>query len=219
MGCRALTKEELEKIDAVFDSHIGSDDGDNYDLWTRDKTIFHLQRHTGFRISELISIRLKQVLEDDDIGFAISVPRSYMKGGKISGTKTTSRTVKLNDNSRDLIRNYLEHYKMFEESGETFLFRAWHRKKDEERPNINLSDRSCSKIYKDLFKEAKIPEHSIRGRLSTHSLRKTFCRKAQKLVGGDIKSLMEMMGHRSMESTGHYIEADEELIDNAWKKM
>jgi integrase len=212
-GCKSLSDNDLDLIDEAFDRLSESD---KKGTWYRNRTIFYLQLYTGFRISELLSIRLKQVIEDEDISFYITVQRKNMKGGKtVAKTKADPRTVKLNEKSRDLIRDYLNHYGTSRDDPELFLFRPVRK----DNANKAMSSRSCQLIYDRIFEEAKIKEHSTPYRLSTHTCRKTFARHAKDLVEGDLKSLQKMMGHKSLESTSHYVEEDQELIDRAWDNL
>lgn len=212
-GCKSLSDEDISNIDIAFDTFIFKENElGKKNVWHRNKAIFYLQLYTGFRISELCSLKVKQVVEGDDISYFITVPRGNMKGGK-SEKGADSRTVELNDNARSIIRDYLNYYINRREKLDSPLFSP------EGSPDKYVSSRTCQMFYHQIFEEAKIKEYSTHNRLSTHSCRKTFAEHARELVNGDIKSLQEMMGHKSMESTSHYIEPNKDLISNAWKNL
>jgi site-specific recombinase XerC len=48
----------------------------------------------------------------------------------------------------------------------------------------------------------------VKGRVSTHSMRKTYAQKVWVASGHNVKMVQELLGHRSMESTGVYIGLD-----------
>lgn len=210
-GCKPFSSIDLDRIRDAFDELAAGKD--IHRVWPRNKAIFFLQCYTGFRISELVSIRLKQVIEGDDVSHSITVPRRQMKGGnKIKGA-SEARTVELNERSRELIRQYLADYGSSESDPDSYLFHPVGK------PDKSISSRTCQLAYDKAFETAKIADYSRPYRLSTHSCRKTFARAAKGLVQGDLKSLQQMMGHKSLQSTAHYIESDSSLIEKAWREL
>ena len=78
-GCRPLTDDEVDLVLQSF--------GGRYAL--RDRALFCLGIYTGFRITELLSLRLQDVAQHQQVLARITVPRRHMKG------KYASRSVPL----------------------------------------------------------------------------------------------------------------------------
>lgn len=55
-------------------------------------------------------------------------------------------------------------------------------------------------------------------RIGTHSMRKTFAKKAYDLVGRDAFALKKAMGHSNIATTNKYIEVDEKELWDALKR-
>lgn len=71
-GCRPLSDEEYHLILNSFEG--------KYVL--RDQALFELGIRTGFRISEMLSVRVSDVFRDGQMLPALTVKKSWMKGGK-----------------------------------------------------------------------------------------------------------------------------------------
>jgi integrase len=83
-GCRPLTDDEVDLVLQSF--------GGRYAL--RDRALFLLGIYTGFRITELLSLRLADVAPHQQVVPRITVPRRHMKG------KYASRSVPVKDPRR-----------------------------------------------------------------------------------------------------------------------
>jgi integrase len=69
-GCRPLTEEEVTLVHQSFGGVYAD----------HDKTLFLLGVKSGFRISELLSLRLGDVWAHGRLVDRVTVPRRYMKG-------------------------------------------------------------------------------------------------------------------------------------------
>jgi integrase len=83
-GCRPLTEREVSLMRQSF--------GGRYAV--RDRALFILGVNSGFRISELLSLRVHDVLQYGRVGDRVTVHRRHMKR-KIEG-----RTVLLNQDAK-----------------------------------------------------------------------------------------------------------------------
>lgn len=106
----------------------------------RNRTLLVLGFQTGFRASELGSIRIGDVFEGDAVRSHLTVERARMKGGKgIRFRSVTSRTVPLNSRAQEAIAAYMA--SLLGEKGfiapNDFLFRSQHGRNGIERWQIN----------------------------------------------------------------------------------
>jgi integrase len=65
-GCRPLTDSEIENVMTMFET-------------TRDKTLFQFMLNTGFRITEALSIQVKDIMRLGKIVDRVTVERKHMK--------------------------------------------------------------------------------------------------------------------------------------------
>ncbi len=79
-GCRAFTQEEEDKIISSFTGRFA----------LRNIALFTLGTRSGFRISELLSLKLGQVLERGRVARYVTVPRRAMKGGRSRGKQSAT---------------------------------------------------------------------------------------------------------------------------------
>lgn len=75
-GCRPLTDDEVHLITKSFGGAFAA----------RNKALFVVGHRTGFRISELLSLRVGDVMQHGKIIDQISVQRRHMNGGKAGKT-------------------------------------------------------------------------------------------------------------------------------------
>lgn len=155
-GCRPLTVEEQQK---VCDALKGK----------RDKALFTLQLRCGFRVSELLSLRTKDVCTQAEDAKAeskeevrkvtmfdyISVQRKNAK------KKLKGRTVPLNRTAKQLLQEWIEQAQL---KPEDYLFPPWTNhhaaKLIRSRP---IHYHSAWRIYKKAFAKCGIagPAHSL----------------------------------------------------------
>ena len=149
----------------------------------RTLAILHLLYASGIRVSELINLRVENVNLEE---------RWLLAFGK--GRK--QRFVPINKEACTVLKNYLElrrvHFAKKETSDEFFL----------NRDGKKMS-RVC--VWKDLAEIGRLS--GIPGKLHPHLLRHTFA--THLLSGGaDLRSLQEMLGHESLNTTQIYTHVD-----------
>lgn len=186
-GAKALEQEEIELISSK--------------LKLRDRCLFITGIRTGFRISELLSINIEDVIDDKgEIKKEIKVKKKNTKG-KIEG-----RIMPLHNDARDLIKQYL--IAVPGQSGPLF------RSKMGRRIIGRLDQSVFNKALKLAAKKSNINSDT----LSSHTMRKSFAKKIYEALGQDIHKLQKAMGHRNLSSTASYLQVnwDEiaELIRN-----
>lgn len=175
IGSRPLTDQEIE----IVLSNLIS---------TRDKTLFLVGIRTGFRISELLSLRVENITQYGKVANQVVVNRSNMKG------KNSSRTVPLHPQAKQALESYLLEMSSYEPKTRLFPFtrqQGW-------------------RIFKNAVNKAQ-----LQGKLGTHSMRKTFCQRVHEALGEKIEKTQKAMGHSSLSSTAHYLSFKEEEISTA----
>lgn len=188
-GCRPLSNKEIEEITQSFYGKFSN----------RDKALFFLGIKTGFRISEILSLRIRDVFQNGKVVDRVSVARSNMK------MKTEGRTVPLHPAAIESIRCWLEDLKKIGDvSPDAFVFQSRKR-----------SDRAIGRVqaYRVLCNVFK--EIGLTGNLGTHTMRKTFAANVHNAVGGNILMTQRALGHRNINSTVSYLQSCDEDIERA----
>ncbi len=188
-GCRPLTEEEVEVVSQSF--------GGEYEA--RDRALFLLGVKSGFRISELLSLRLGDLIQNDAMTDRVTVQRCNMK------KKVEGRTVLLHPDAKEALAVWLEELRgrggMLKE---TFVFQS---KKGNNRA---ISRVQAFRILQDAF-----DANELSGKLGTHSMRKTFATRVYDLLDRDLVKTQRALGHRNINSTVQYLSFREEDIDAA----
>jgi len=163
----------------------------------RDQTLVLLGLHTGFRIHELLSIRVNQVWTGTGVRESLRVERSALKGGKGAfRRRVTSRQVPLHPNAADAIQTYLEQrLRLGPLPADTPLFAR-------RKHGQILSPSQASRVIGRILASAGL---SASANWGTHSLRKTFARRVYEQSGNNIALTRCALGHRSITTTQHYL--------------
>lgn len=180
-GTRPLSKQEIDQVLALLETQ-------------RDKTLFILGVKSGFRISELLSIRVKDIIQNNRVVNKIRVTRSNMKTNK-------TRDVILHPLAKEYILNLIHQDKL---ESHHYLFKS---RKGDNKPITRIQ---AWNVLKQAFNEA-----NLTGPTGTHSLRKTFATGTFKALGHNLIATQKALGHSSINSTIAYLPIDEEEVDNA----
>jgi integrase len=195
-GCRPLTQDEVGRIlDALKGSRLA----------LRNRCLVQVGIYTGFRISELLSLRVGDVLRDGRVLARVRVERKHMKG------KRSSRDVPLNLRARAALAEWLPVLFAWRDNGpDLYLFQS--------AKGGRLSRRQAGRILARLAGALRLGPG-----IGTHSLRKTFAqavydralsqwRPGQELP---VRVAMKALGHSSVEVTEHYLGLDVQAVDDA----
>jgi site-specific recombinase XerD len=191
-GCRPLTDAEITE---VLQSFAG-----RYAL--RDKALFVLGMRSGFRISELLSLRVQDVYQHGRMADYVMVARRHMK------KKTESCGVPLHPQAKEALAAWLtvlEGYLQGEFKLDTPLFCSRVRAPDGSRRSI--SREQAWRILKTIYQDCELP-----GPLATHTLRKTFALKMWLGLDRDILRVQRALGHRNLNSTICYLSFKDEEV-------
>lgn len=188
-GCRPLTKAEIDEIVISFGGRYAA----------RNQALFLLGIKSGFRISELLSLRVGDVLHHGKVVDRVSVRRQNMK------KKMEGRTILLHPGVKDALATWLRELAddgyMAEDS---FVFQS------RRGSNKAISRVQAYRILTGIFDDCEMT-----GKLGTHSMRKTFAARIYDQLDGDLVKTQRALGHRNVNSTVSYLSFREEDIDEA----
>ena len=175
-GCRPLTDSEIAVV--TFEGRYA----------TRDRALFVLGVKTGLRVSELLSLRVRDVAE------RVTVARRNVKG------RREGRSVALHPAAREAVGSWVAEAGL---SSESVLFPS--------REGTGAISRNMAyRILKSAFARA-----GIAGKTGTHSMRKTFASKVHDALGRDLLKTMNALGHKNIDSTVSYLSFETSEVDAA----
>lgn len=185
-GCRPLSPTEVGLVDQAINGRYQA----------RDRALFWLGIKTGYRISELLSLRIRDVTGPNGAVLdRVHVARQNVKG------QTEGRIVVLHPKARAVLAAYLSRRGRDATNPAAYVFP---RRGD---PTVPIGRVQAWRMLKRAFLRA-----GIGGQTGTHTLRKTFADRVHKGLGGDLVKTQRAMGHRNINSTVAYLSfADEEV--------
>ena len=186
-----LTKAEYEAMLNICDG--------TEDLPTRDKMMLMILYNTGCRISELIQIRVSDVVLSDNEG----TPYIHLYG---KGRK--ERAIPIWRSTASFVKKYIQSHEM---SGERYLFMNA-RKGNLTRSGAYQRIRAIAHKASDScpsLREKEITPHTFRHSVAMNLLQS----------GVDISTIAIWLGHESIETTHKYMIADIESKKVAMEKM
>lgn len=168
-------------------------------LGPRDRALFILGVCSGFRISEILSLRVGSVELAGRIAEQVAVERRDMKG-KIEG-----RVVPLNDKARAAIAAWLK---------------AWRKTGEKPGPRVPLFPSRKGRGPITRTQAWRILSHvfvslGLSGKLGTHAMRKTFAHRMYESLGHDLIRTQKALGHKSVNSTVSYLSFAESEVNAA----
>lgn len=167
----------------------------------RHRLLVLLGINTGYRISELLSLRWGQLWRDGKPAERIEVARRALKGGRSARKKgIRSRVVAVNDAAAEAIRECA--FAVGGAVGPNQLAPVFGSQKSGMQP---MSRRHAHEILSSAAQRAGLPIG-----IATHSLRRTFGRSVYELSGHDLLLTQRALGHRSVTSTQTYLQRTED---------
>lgn len=181
-GCRSLSDQEIEDVLITLGS-------------IRDRLLFLLGLKSGLRISELLSISIKDILQHGEVANWVTIAKKNTKG------KIESKTLPLTERVRSLAKDYLD--TIPNRDSNLPLFKST-------KSNRAISRMQAHRILKDAYNHLK-----LEGKVATHSMRKSYAHRIHLALGEKIEKTQKAMGHRSITSTVSYLQVDQEEITKA----
>ena len=188
-GCRPLTDGELALVHKSF--------GGTYAA--RDRALFILGVKSGFRISELLSLRVGDVYQQGRVVDRVTVPRRHMK------RKMEGRTVLLHPEAKTALAAWLQVlHRQVPTTPALYVFRS---RKGQNRP--------IGRTYAWAILHAIYQSNGFTGALGTHAMRKTFATRVYNHLNHDLVKTQRALGHKNINSTVSYLSFRDEEIDAA----
>jgi site-specific recombinase XerD len=190
-GCRPFTNDEIAKVAQAFKGR--------YRL--RDRAFFKLGLRTGFRVAELLSIRLGDVWAQGQVLDRLHVRRCNMK------RNLEGRTVPLHMEAKIALAEWIQYYLgvlSAPEPDQPLFPGTFHSRKP-------MSRVAAWRVLKQAYHSAGLTGPG----LATHSLRKTFAGRIYELLDRDLLRTQKALGHRSIASTTAYLAFAEHEVDEA----
>lgn len=186
-GCRPLTRIEVKTVLSKVCS-------------LREKALLVVGFATGYRISELLSMRMKDVATNGG---------EILKYAHVRKTKNgEGRSVLLNSDAQKVLRELIRYLRGLGLGDDAPLFIS--RKHGNDGNVKAISRQQAWTILKQLFELA-----NIFGNVATHSMRKTYASFMQEALKGDLAKLQAALGHKAITSTISYISFSHDEIDDA----
>lgn len=193
-GCRPLTRQEIgQALGALGGSRIRQ----------RNRCLFILGLYSGFRISELLSLRVGDVIQDGRVLPRVRVERRAMKG------KRQGREVVLNERARQALAEWLPVlFRWRGAQSDTYLFQS--------QQSGSITRRQAARIMHDLAQRFGWPPQ-----IGTHTLRKTFAQGLYESASAcwrpgqeiPVRVVQKALGHRGVDTTERYLGVDVAAVD------
>ena len=195
-GMRALTDEEINCMLAAMTG------GKNA---VRNRALLILGIFSGFRISELLSIKAGDLYDGQRLRDRFTVQKGFIKG------KRESRTMPLNDAAGQAILRWLQCSKR-----DNPYYLNWPLFSAQGKRSA-ISRQLATRVLVEVAESAGIDARRIGG----HSLRKTFATKAwnSQFVAGDMAKMAKLLGHKNWSNTLRYISFLDGSLDKAVMEM
>jgi site-specific recombinase XerD len=229
-GSRPLAAEEVAQVAKSFSGAYA----------TRNKALFVVGHRTGFRISELLSLRVKDIWQHGKVVDRLTVRRGAMKGGKTAAPKprpaghpelccckecqiargerkppapkADSRTVKLHPEARAALSVWLEVLTAMLKGTLDPQTPVFCSRVRDHHTGLRraISREQAWRILTEAF-----AANALAGKLGTHAMRKTFANRMYEQLGHDLVKTQRALGHKHINSTVAYLSFREEEIDAA----
>lgn len=159
----------------------------------RNNLIIELMYSTGIRVSELVNIKLS------DIDY-------QNKRIRILGKGSYERIVYYGDYTKDALKLYIDSSRKKLLNGKTNDYLILN--KNGEKITTRAIEQLVDKIIKETSLKIKISPHTLRHTFATHLLDN----------GCDLRSVQDLMGHKSINSTEVYTHVTSERLKNIYFK-
>jgi len=162
----------------------------------RDYLLFTLGINVALRISDLLALRVRKVL-DHQGNIRESLHIRERKTGK-------EKKIRLNRSAKEALEYYFS--KVEVRDGDEFLFKSLR------------SDQPLDRVRANYLVNKWTEDVGLQGKFGTHTLRKTWGYRARK-IGIPIELIQEKLGHRSPAVTRRYIGVTQDEVNDIEEKV
>ena len=198
-GCRPLTTDEVRRIyEALGDNRWGP----------RDQAFFAVGISTGFRFTEVVTLKVGDVYANKAVMGHIRRPARIMKG------KKRGRAVRVHPRCRAALRVWINQMiEIWGEPDKRYLHPKMYLFQSQEGSNRHLSYNRARSMIKDAAQRAGIYEAP--GLIGTHIMRKTYANRVYEYFEREylegrsstnpLVATQEALGHTSIAATQSYL--------------
>jgi integrase len=165
----------------------------------RDRCLFIVGTATGYRIGELLSLKVSDVWQHNRVTDRVTVQRRHMK------QQTESRTVPLNAEAKQALLCWLM---ALQERGGLDAKGPLFRSRKSKTFARAISREHAWAVLKQAYNA-----NELTGPLGTHSMRKTLARRAWEFFNHNLLMVQKVLGHKSIQSTISYLGVDDGEIE------
>jgi len=166
----------------------------------RDALLLEMGSYLGFRISELLSLKVEDVADAGVARDEIIVSRRNLKGGKGAHRRAVhSRRIVVPERLRHALTGYLQRKPLLPGS---YLYQS------RENGNCPICRSQAHRIIVGAATAV-----GVHDRIATHSMRKAFVKRIYEISGHDLVKTQRIVGHRSPLTTARYLETDQADLD------
>ncbi len=159
----------------------------------RDIVLFTLQSKLGFRIKEMLSLRIADIFpHPPEVTDTVTIMRRNLKGGKKKNTGVSSRTVPMPESCVGMLEQYYDSLTKGKFEPTDPLFPS-------STTSLPLRADSCCRMFKRMADSLGLT------RVGTHSCRKTFAKNIYKACKNDIMETKAALGHSNVATTQQYL--------------
>ena len=192
MSARPFTDPEFSSLSSHF-AATGQ---------TRNLLLLKLGCGTGYRISELLALRVRDVWTGTDVAREVMIARRNLKGGKGAYHRAVrGRRVPLAEPVREAIQGHLAKIGTQNPDQAIFSTTQGHGEPMDRSAVYRVLTEACRRCGIDT------------ARISTHSLRKTFVGRIYKASNHDLIATQRIVGHTNPATTARYLETDSAQLD------
>ncbi|WFA09736.1 tyrosine recombinase XerC [Tissierella sp. Yu-01] len=178
----------LDQVELLLNTVL---ENKNEEYRKRDYAIIMLFLNCGLRLSELASIDMDKIRDNDTLS--------------VIGKGNKERTIFLNDSCIEAIKEYLQVRPAIYSEDKKALFISKRKQRMSNRAIQHMIDRYLDKAGLDT------------NIYSTHKLRHTAATLMYKYGNVDIRALQEILGHQSVSTTQIYTHIDDDRLRSAIK--
>lgn len=201
------TSEPIKNIDDIFNISKYLIESKRF----RDNMLFIVGINFGLRVSDLRMLRFSNII-NDNMTFKDSFP-VFEKKTRNTRKRKKNRYITINSAVIEAVTLYLKNTSNVSLSD--YMFRSESNRGGSS--NKPLAPQSIDRILKGIAKDL-----DINIKISTHTLRKTFCYHQMLMSGNSSRKLLllqKMLNHSSPAQTLDYIGITSEEIEEAYKNL
>jgi integrase/recombinase XerD len=176
----------------------------------RDRLFFQVGVNTGLRISSILGLRWRQLMQDGEPVAILEVPRRFLKGGRgVHRKKITSRRIPLNAAAAAAVKEWA-----FARFGSGPV--------DPEAPVFTSRKRYPGTLGRKqayTLIRAAAERAGLKNGVAPHSMRRAFAGDVYSATGKDLLATQSLLGHASPLTTASYLKPKEEDLFNVVRNL